>query len=51
MKFEILHTKGKWTVNGKTFNELNAQEQKFMNDFFIEMKIDSELKLENTLNQ
>lgn len=42
MKIEILHANGKWSVNGKTFNELNTQEQKFMNDFFMEMKIQHE---------
>jgi len=38
-KIEILHSNGKWTVNGKTFDELNAQERKFMDDFFREVKI------------
>lgn len=41
-KIEIQHSNGKWTVNGKTYNQLNAQEQKFMDDFFREVKIEQE---------
>lgn len=39
MKLEIIFKDGRWLVNGKRLHELNAQEQKFMNDFFREVKI------------
>ena len=39
MKIEICQSYGRWTVNGKPFSELNAQEQKFMDDFFREVKL------------
>lgn len=41
MKIEIVLKDSKWTVNGKQCSELNPQEQKFMDDFFREVKIKS----------
>ncbi len=41
MKIEITKTNGKWLVNGKSYQELNFQEKKFMDDFFREVKIAS----------
>lgn len=30
MKIEITNTGGKWRMNGRTYNELDLHEQKFM---------------------
>ncbi|CAL67444.1 hypothetical protein GFO_2488 [Christiangramia forsetii KT0803] len=44
----IEHTQGRWLVNGKRTNELNVMEQRFMNEFFRNIKPEpnQELKIE-----
>jgi hypothetical protein len=42
MKLEIVNTNGKWIVNGKTYEELNYMEKKFMDEFFREVKLKPE---------
>lgn len=39
MKLEIIFKDGRWTVNGKRLHELNPQEERFINDFFREVKL------------
>ncbi len=39
MKIEIKLENGRWTVNGKTLDQLNMQEQKFMDEFFTQVKL------------
>lgn len=43
MKIEIRKSDGRWTVNGKHYSELNDQEQRFMDDFFREVKIEKSI--------
>lgn len=48
MVMVIEHAQGRWLVNGKRLNELSKLEQRFMNDFFKEVKPkpNQEIKLE-----
>lgn len=41
MRLSITRINGKWLVNGKPYAELNLQEQKFMDDFFREVKLNN----------
>jgi hypothetical protein len=41
MSITIKRENGKWLVNGKPYNELNFTEQKFLNQFFIELKLET----------
>lgn len=47
MKMEIVLKGGRWTVNGKGLHELNPQEKRFMNDFFMEVKLETLTEYEN----
>ena len=38
MKMEIQLTDGRWLVNGKKLSELSAEENSFLNMFFIHRK-------------
>lgn len=42
MSFTITYSFGRWKVNGKHYKDCNFQEQKFLNDFWQEMKIKRE---------
>lgn len=44
MKLEITLQDNRWLVNGKKLSELNPQEERFMNDFFREVKIQAARK-------
>lgn len=39
MKLEITKKECRWLVNGKPYSELNDREQRFMDDFFREVKL------------
>lgn len=41
MTFEIEITDGRWTVNGKSINELTFFEKTILNNFFQELKTQS----------
>lgn len=41
MKIEIRKKDNRWTVNNKELSEMNAEEKKFMDDFFREVKIEN----------
>jgi len=43
MKMKIIKKQSRWLVNGKRLENLNAQEQGFMNDFFRETKLEEEV--------
>ncbi len=40
MKIEIQFKDGRWLVNGKRLQEMNRDEQSFMDSFFREVKIE-----------
>lgn len=39
MTYHIVFKDGRWTVNGKRYEDLNHDEKIFMDDFFREVKI------------
>jgi hypothetical protein len=41
MKLEIEFKDARWLVNGKRLGELNSQEERFMDDFFREVKMEA----------
>lgn len=43
MKIAIRKTDKRWTVNGKSLNEMSLAEKIFMDGFFRALKIDSEV--------
>jgi len=42
MELKIKLTDGRWLVNGKKLSELNAEENSFLNMFFISQKNNSD---------
>lgn len=46
MIIEVAKERCKWVVNGKPYSQLNIQEKRVMDDFFRELKIQSDLTMQ-----
>lgn len=51
MKFEILITDGRWTINGKKFNQLSFLEKETLNRFFQNLKYEQECEENGTYSR
>lgn len=47
MEAIIKQLNGKWTVNGKTYNELTDQEKEDINAFFVDWKLSTNQRCRN----